>query len=236
MEKVVILLLALVLAFTGCDGNIDSGNSGFPANPEDIPVETIPTGPMFRGDLSEIGVDSNGLITFADYQEFLEFREKYFITGEGEKLILSTMWCSQDMKPEYQLEYDRGYQSLRENYYNSQDELIEAFENGSISTAEYYSQLEILTDEYNAKKSIFDMEFAEKKGIWGEVRIEIVGKNLSSEPVSLYMVGNTDNESFIQFLGPVEFSVLDEWQGYIYRFDYNGDLYPEPNILRYMEI
>lgn len=236
MRKVVILLLAVLFVFAGCDGGIDGGfNPNEPIDPDDIIIETISTGQKFRGDLSSIGVDENGLITFADYPEFYDFRDKYFTDEENGKLILSTMWCRQDMKPEYQAEYDHAYNSLNEGYSNSRNELDNDYVNGLITVNEYYAQLEVLEDEYQSKFEILQRSWQSRTGVWGDVRVQIVGKNRSSEPVALYMI-DSDYRSYVQFFGPVEFSVSDEWQGYIYRFDNGGDLYPRGDFPYYMEI
>lgn len=237
MRKVVILLLAVLFVFAGCDGSIGGGvlDPDEPIDPDDIVIETIPTGPKFRGDLSSIGVDENGLITFADSHEYYDFQDKYFTDVENGKLILSTIWCSQDMKPEYQAECDRAFKSLSEEYYDTLWGLDDDFQAGLISASDYYSQLERLNDEYDAKRDILDMEWENRSGVWGDVRAQIVGKNRSSEPVTLYMI-DSDYRSYVQFFGPVEFAVSDEWQGYIYRFDNGGDLYPSNSFQYYMEI
>ena len=238
MRKVVILLLAVLFVFAGCDGSIGGGvlDPDEPIDPDDIVIETISAGTKkFRGDLSSIGVDGNGLITFDSYQEYYDFKEKYFTDDENGKLILSTMWCDQDMKPEYQAEYDHAYNSLNEGYSNSRNELDNDYVNGLMTVNEYYAQLEVLEDEYSAKRKILDMEWENRSGVWGDVRVQILGENRSTEPVNLFLI-ESDHSSYVQFLGPVEFSALGGWQGFIYRFDNGGDLYSLSSFYEYMEI
>ena len=132
MKKVVILLLAVLFVFAGCDGSIGGGvlDPDEPMDPDDIVIETIPTGPKFRGDLSSIGVDENGLITFADYDDSYDFRDKYLINGDGEKLLLSWLIPYQDLSPEHQAEYDRAYNELYESYFALKDSLEEDYNKG----------------------------------------------------------------------------------------------------------
>ena len=231
MKKVIVLLFSVLFIFAGCDGNIGGGNSGIPDNPEDIPVETIPTGPIFRGDLSELGVDSNGVITFADYQEYYDFQEKYLINGDGEKLLLSWLIPSQDLKPEYQWEYDKLLESLSKEYSETKWRLDEDFQAGLITAVEYYSQIEMMEDEYQLKRDVLDMDFMNRKGIWGDVRVGIVGKNLTSESVALYLVDmDYSMDNTLQLIGPIKFDVSDEWQSFIYRFDNGGNRYDHVNM------
>lgn len=237
MRKVVILLLAVLFVFAGCDGSIGGVlDPDEPIDPDDIVIETIPTGPKFRGDLSSIGVDENGLITFADYQALYDFRDKYFKDVENGKLILSTIWCRQDMKPEYQAEYDRAFESLSEEYYDAQWKLDDDFQAGLISISDYYSQLEILNDEYETKREVLNMEMENRSGVWGDVRVRVSGKNLTETPVDLYLVDMDYDGNGYQFIGPIEFNITDGWQSFIYRFDNGGDLYPSNSFLYYMEI
>ena len=231
MKKVVILLLAVLFVFAGCDGSIGGGvlDPDGPIDPDDIVIETIPTGPKFRGDLSSIGVDENGLITFADYDDSYDFREKYLINGDGEKLLLSWLIPYQDMKPEYQAEYDKAYESLTEEYDKAQWRLNDDFQAGLISVSDYYTQLEILEDEYNAKREILDMEWENRSGVWGDVRVRVSGKNLTETPVDLYLVDTDYETEGYQLIGPIEFKAIDGWQSFIYRFDNGGKRYDHVN-------
>lgn len=229
MKKVVVLFLSILFIFAGCDGNIGGDDPGIPSNPEDIPVVTIPTGPMFRGDLSELGIDSNGVISFTDYQEYYDFHEKYLVNGDGEKIILSAV-PYQDLKPEYQLEYDSLTESLSNEYSEAKRRLDEDFQAGLITAVEYHSQLEILEDEYQLKTEVLGMDFMNRQGIWGDVRIRIVGKNLTLESVSLYLVDmDYSMNNTLQLIGPIKFDATDEWQSFIYRFDNGGNRYNHVN-------
>ena len=231
MKKVVILLLAVLFVFAGCDGSIGGGglDPDEPIDPDDIVIETIPTGPKFRGDLSSIGVDENGLISFADYQDFYDFQDKYFTDEENGKLILSNMWCIQDMKPEYQAEYDNVFMALSEEYSVAQRKLEDDLQSGLISVVDYYTQLEILEDEYSAKRDVLDVEWENRSGVWGDVRVRVSGKNLTETPVDLYLVDMDYDGNGYQFIGPIEFKAINGWQSFIYRFDNGGKRYDHVN-------
>ena len=231
MKKVVILLLAVLFVFAGCDGSIGGGvlDPDEPMDPDDIVIETIPTGPKFRGDLSSIGVDENGLITFADYNDSYDFREKYLINGDGEKLLLSWLIPYQDMKPEYQAEYDNVFMALSEEYSTAQRNLEDDLQAGLISVSDYYTQLEILEDEYSAKRDVLDVEWENRSGVWGDVRVRVSGKNLTETPVDLYLVDTDYETGGYQLIGPIEFKAIDGWQSFIYRFDNGGKRYDHVN-------
>ena len=207
MKKVVILLLAVLFVFAGCDGSIGGGvlDPDGPIDPDDIVIETIPTGPKFRGDLSSIGVDENGLITFADYDDSYDFREKYLINGDGEKLLLSWLIPYQDLSPVHQAEYDRAYNELYESYFALKDSLEEDYNKGFLTVDEYYTQLEVLEDECNTKLDVLRLSWENRSDVWGDVRVRVSGKNLTETPVDLYLVDMDYDGNGYPFIGPIEF-------------------------------
>ena len=231
MKKVVILLLAVLFVFAGCDGSIGGGvlDPDEPMDPDDIVIETIPTGPKFRGDLSSIGVDENGLITFADYDDSYDFREKYLINGDGEKLLLSWLIPYQDLSPEHQAEYDRAYNELYESYFALKDSLEEDYNKGFLTVDEYYTQLEVLEDECNTKLDVLRLSWENRSDVWGDVRVRVSGKNLTETPVELYLVDTDYETGGYQLIGPIEFKAIDGWQSFIYRFDNGGKRYDHVN-------
>ena len=179
--------------------------------------------------LRKIGVDENGLITFADYNDSNDFREKYLINGDGEKLLLSWLIPYQDIKPEYQAEYDNVFVALSEEYSVAQRKLEDDLQSGLISVVDYYTQLEILEDEYSAKRDVLDVEWKNRSGVWGDVRVRVSGKNLTETPVDLYLVDMDYETGGYQLIGPIEFKSIDGWQSFIYRFDNGGKRYDHVN-------